>query len=176
MNLITATKSGLDVLRAGRAMLNPAVWKQRQAVLIFLTAVVSLAQALGVPLTYIPLDAGSLNGLAALVSGAAIILTYATSDKVGVPFAERLAAILEMIGKTNVEEIPTPSIPTAAGAKRQMPPQDRYIDVDTDAPRSVRPSTVGRLAGMPKELHSAPPSVPVTPVSGRVDGPDLDRN
>lgn len=76
-----------DVLRRGAAVSDPALWKNRSGLAIALAgliaALVQLAKAYGHEL---PLDE---DGITAIAGGLSVVIglfvTYATSDKVGLP-------------------------------------------------------------------------------------------
>lgn len=86
MNLIMVVSRGMAALRAGEALANPEVWKNRQAainaVTVAITAGVALASAFGYSL---PVNADGIAAIAydAVVGAINVYLTFATSLKVG---------------------------------------------------------------------------------------------
>lgn len=79
--------SFIDVLRRGAAVSDPALWKNRSGLAIALAgliaALVQLAKAYGHEL---PLDEDSITAIAGgLAAAVGLWVTYATSDKVGLP-------------------------------------------------------------------------------------------
>ena len=85
MNLIMVVSRVMAALRAGEALADPALWKNRQAainaVTVAITAGVALASAFGYSL---PVNADGIAAIAYAVVGiVTIYLTYATSSKVG---------------------------------------------------------------------------------------------
>ena len=85
MNLIMVVSRGMAALRAGEALADPALWKNRQAainaVTVAITAGVALASAFGYSL---PVNADGIAAIAYAVVGAInVYLTFATSLKVG---------------------------------------------------------------------------------------------
>ncbi len=84
-NLLMVASRGMAALRAGEALADPALWKNRQAainaVTVAITAGVALASAFGYSL---PVNADEIAAIAYAVVGiVTIYLTYATSEKVG---------------------------------------------------------------------------------------------
>ena len=85
MNLLMVVSRGMAALRAGEALADPALWKNRQAainaVTVAITAGVALANLFGL---HIPVNAEWIGDIAyGCVGIVTIYLTYATSSKVG---------------------------------------------------------------------------------------------
>lgn len=81
MNLLAVIPAALRALQAGRALNNPAAWKQVQNLINLVTALVAVAAALGYT---VPISADGIatvaGGLVALVN---VYFTVATTDKIG---------------------------------------------------------------------------------------------
>jgi len=86
MNIIAAISRGMAALRAGEALADPALWKNRQAainaVTVAITAGAALADLFGL---HIPLAEWASDLAYGCVGVVTIYLTYATSPKVGLP-------------------------------------------------------------------------------------------
>ena len=77
----------LDLFRKGAAVSEPALWKNRSALVLALTALIltgcRVAKGFGYDLPVTETDAATLaSGIAVLVG---LFSTFATSDKVGLP-------------------------------------------------------------------------------------------
>ena len=89
-----------DLLRKGAVVSQPALWKNRSALTLALTALilagVKAAKGFGYELPITEADAATLAaGIAVLVG---LFSTYATTDKVGIPGLD--AAALPPVGST----------------------------------------------------------------------------
>ena len=82
----------LDLFRKGAAVSEPALWKNRSALVLALTALIltgcRVAKGFGYDLPITETDAASLATAVAVLVG--LFSTYATSDKVGVLPAKQL--------------------------------------------------------------------------------------
>ena len=113
MNILAAIKPAFAVLKQGRALANPAAWKNAQVLANLLSALIVLLNVFGI---HFGLDSDSINliagGIAAIANA---YLTAATSEKVGVP--DGLPPI-ELVstpttGDDRLRDLPVPSEPDA---------------------------------------------------------------
>ncbi len=108
MNILAIIKPAFTVLKQGRALANPAAWKNAQVLANLLSALVVLLNVLGV---HFGLDSDSVNliagGIAAIANA---YLTAATSEKVGVPS-----------GLPPIELVSTPPLGAGADQLRDLP-------------------------------------------------------
>lgn len=152
MNLIMVVSRGMAALRAGEALADPALWKNRQAainaVTVAITAGVALASAFGYSL---PVNADGIAAIAYAVVGiVTIYLTYATSGKVGLlPAKESPNAPIP--AENGVSSAVSASV--ASGQPQQGETPDSPVSVDSvsisgagpvSAVRDASP-TVGRV-------------------------------
>lgn len=104
----------LNLFRKGSAVDDPAAWKQHQVtatmVGVFIMALVQLAKAFGYDIHIDDTTATALAGGA--IAAVNVVLTYVTSDKIGVLPAKRIADIpAEPDSDVTVD---TPSVPDEA--------------------------------------------------------------
>lgn len=113
MNILAIINPAFVVLKQGRALANPAAWKNVQVIANLLSALIVLLNAFGI---HFGLDSDSVNlvagGIAAIANA---YLTAATSEKVGVP--DGLPPI-ELVstpttGDDRLRDLPVPSEPDA---------------------------------------------------------------
>jgi hypothetical protein len=85
--MIKKLKAGMELLKAGKRVQDPAKWKARQiessAIVAVLWAAVNTATAFGIE---VPVNAEIIDGAAvALLSVINLYLTVATTNKIGLP-------------------------------------------------------------------------------------------
>ena len=122
MNILAIINPAFVVLKQGRALANPAAWKNVQVIANLLSALIVLLNAFGI---HFGLDSDSVNliagGIAAIANA---YLTAATSEKVGVPS-----------GLPPIELVSTP--PLGAGADQlRDPPVPSKPDSESDRSNS----------------------------------------
>ena len=80
-------KSILDLFRKGNAVLDPALWKNRQITATVLAGVIlALVHVLSAFGFAVPIDMDTANAIAAGVIGLVnVVLTMTTTDKIGLP-------------------------------------------------------------------------------------------
>lgn len=83
-------KSILNLFRKGNAVLDPALWKNRQITATVLAGVIlALINVLSAFGFAIPIDVETANAIAAgLIGLVNVILTMTTTDKIGLPAVE----------------------------------------------------------------------------------------
>ena len=117
MNILAAIKPAFAVLKQGRALANPAAWKNAQVLANLLSALIVLLNVFGI---HFGLDSDSINliagGIAALANA---YLTAATSEKVGVPDGlppielQGVATASPAVAAQQLRDLPLPSEPDA---------------------------------------------------------------
>jgi len=85
--MIKKIKAGMELMKAGRRVSDPAKWKMRQieasAIVAFLWAAVHAASAFGIE---VPVSEEIIDGAAvALLSVVNLVLTVTTTNKIGLP-------------------------------------------------------------------------------------------
>ena len=146
MNLLMVVSRGMAALRAGEALADPALWKNRQAainaVTVAITAGVALASAFGYSL---PVNADGIAAIAYAVVGiVTIYLTYATSAKVGLlPAKESTNA--SITAENGVSSAVSASV--ASGQPQQGKAPDSPVLVASQAIGGAGPAPVVRDAG-----------------------------
>jgi len=83
--MLAKLKAGLAVMKAGKSVSDPALWKSRQVTATMVTAfvwgVINAAKAFGVD---VPVDNETVDAIAvAILATTNLYLTYATSKKIG---------------------------------------------------------------------------------------------
>ena len=83
--MIKKIQAGMELMRAGKRVNDPAKWKMRQiettAIVAFLWAVVNAATAFGIE---VPVNAEIVDGLAVAIIGCVnLVLTVTTTNKIG---------------------------------------------------------------------------------------------
>ena len=83
-------KSILDLFRKGNAVLDPALWKNRQITATVLAGVIlALVHVLSAFGFAVPIDMDTASAIAAGVIGLVnVVLTMTTTDKIGLPVVE----------------------------------------------------------------------------------------
>lgn len=148
MNLFAVVPATLRALQAGRALSNPAAWKQVQNIVNLLAALVAVAAALGYT---VPISA---DGLAMVASGIVALLnvyfTVATTDKIGLgkPQNDDLPPQLPPIERVGQPAAAPLAAQGRAGAGHAGPGVDPVQPVDfvrqrESLPASDRPGPVG---------------------------------
>jgi len=84
--MIKKLKAAMSLMKAGRVVADPALWKTRQITSSVLVAAIwsaiNAASAFGVN---VPIDAETVDAIAvALLAGVNLVLTITTTDKIGV--------------------------------------------------------------------------------------------
>jgi hypothetical protein len=85
--VIKKVKVGIELMKAGKRVKDPAKWKARQievsAVVAMIWALVNSAAAVGVE---VPVNAEIVDGLAvAILAVVNVVLTVTTTNKIGLP-------------------------------------------------------------------------------------------
>jgi len=146
MNLLMVVSRGMAALRAGEALADPALWKNRQAainaVTVAITAGVALASAFGYSL---PVNADGIAAIAYAVVGiVTIYLTYATSAKVGLlPAKESTNA--SITAENGVSSAVSASV--ASGQPQQGETPDSPVSVASVSISGAGPVSAVRDAG-----------------------------
>jgi uncharacterized membrane protein len=85
--VIKKVKAGMELMKAGKRVNDPAKWKARQievsALVAFMWAAVNSAAAFGVE---VPVSAELIDGVAvAILAVVNVVLTVTTTNKIGLP-------------------------------------------------------------------------------------------
>ena len=113
MNILAIINPAFVVLKQGRALANPAAWKNVQVIANLLSALIVLLNAFGI---HFGLDSDSVNLIAGGVAAIAnAYLTAATSEKAGVPSGLPPIDLVytPTTGDDRLRDLPVPSEPDA---------------------------------------------------------------